>query len=128
MGVILTFAYWRLALTEEKTLKETFKDKYTSYAQQVPRFLSKKLYKIFRLPKEMNFIEKVVVTALVLPFILWFGEALFGLLAGESFIRAYWISIAYIFPVHIGVIISVLLLLPIGLFTLGKWLIKKRKK
>ena len=76
----------------------------------------------------MNFIEKVVVTALVLPFILWFGEALFGLLAGESFIRAYWISIAYIFPVHIGVIISVLLLLPIGLFTLGKWLIKKRKK
>jgi methanethiol S-methyltransferase len=128
MGCILIFAYWRLALTEEKTLKEFFKDKYNSYAQKVPRFLSKMLYKIFRLPKGMNITEKIVVTALGLPFVLWFGEALFGLLAGESFIRAYWLPIAYIFPVHIGVIISVLLLLPIGLFTLGKWLIKKRKK
>jgi hypothetical protein len=58
MGCVLTFAYWRLSLTEEKTLKETSKDKYNSYAKQVPRFLNKKVYKIFRLPKGNEFHRK----------------------------------------------------------------------
>jgi hypothetical protein len=72
--------------------------------------------------------EKLVVAALVLPFVLWFGEALLGLFLGEAFVRAYWLPIAYVFPVHIGVVVSLAILTPIGVYTAVKWLLQKRKK
>ena len=123
MGCILCVAYFKLALKEEKELKQTFKDTYPMYAQKVPRFIGRKTFKIFSLPKGLSFIEKMVVAALILPFILWFGESLLGLFAGEAFVRAYWLPISYILPVHIGVVISVGLLTLVGIYTL----IKRRK-
>lgn len=65
--------------------------------------------------------------ALVLPFVLWFGEVMLGLLAGEAFVRAYWLPFAYLFPVHIGVVISMTILVPIGIYSVTKWLMQKRK-
>jgi hypothetical protein len=124
MGFILCVAYYKLAIREEKELKKTYGETYARYAEKVPRFVGKNLFKIFRLPRNLRFTEKVVAFAFFIPFVLWFSESLLGLLAGETVVRTYWLPIAYLFPVHIGVVISIVLLLPIGLFYL--W--QKNKK
>ncbi len=128
MGCVLCFAYFRLALTEEKQLKEIFKETYNAYAQGVPRFIGRKTSRIFRLPRGLSLIEKMVVVTLVLPFVLWFGESLLGLFAGEAFVRAYWLPIAYFLPVHIGVVISLALLVPIGVYAITSKLLQRKKK
>ncbi len=127
MGCILCIAYLKLASREEKELKQNFKDTYQTYAQKVPKFLGRESFKIFRLPKNLSLMEKTVVIALLLPFILWFGESLLGLFAGEAFVRAYWLPIAYVLPIHIGVVISIILLVPASLITVFKSLQKRKE-
>jgi protein-S-isoprenylcysteine O-methyltransferase Ste14 len=121
MACILCFAYYRLAINEERVLAKMFESQYNDYSLKVPRFLGRNTLKIFRLPKKLSLDEFIVVTAFLIPFILWFAEAVAGVLLGTSLIRAYWFPIAYALPAHIGVIISLFLLLTAGIVALVKW-------
>jgi protein-S-isoprenylcysteine O-methyltransferase Ste14 len=114
MGCILCVAYYILAKREEKTLADTHGDSYGEYAYRVPRFVGKQTYKIFQLPKNPTLTEGVVEAALLIPFVLWFAEALVGALVGLTLVRSYWLPIAYVLPVHIGVVISMVLLVSVG--------------
>lgn len=126
MGCILCVAYYKLAIREEKELEQKYDGPYLQYAEKVPRFVGRNVLKIFRLPRNLRFIEKVVAFTLLIPFILWFAESLLGLLWGEAFVLAYWFPIAYLFPIHIGVVISIVLLLSIGLLQLVEKFKKNR--
>jgi hypothetical protein len=127
MGCILCFAYYRLAISEEKNLAETFREQYREYSKKVPRFLGRNTLKIFRLPTGLTITEVIVEAALLIPFVLWFAEALLGAVAGFAFVMSYWYPIAYVLPIHIGVVISLVLLFTVTL-TLAKQYISKRKK
>lgn len=107
MGCILCIAYYKLALSEEKELKRTFKEAYTIYAEKVPRFIGRDALGILNLPRKLTIMEKVVLSAILIPFVLWFAESLLGLFFGEAFVRVYWLPVAYFFTVHIGVIVSI---------------------
>jgi protein-S-isoprenylcysteine O-methyltransferase Ste14 len=120
MGCVLSVAYIKLALKEENELKQRFKGTYQAYFQEVPRFVGKDFQKIFRLPKGLSFSEKMVEAALLLPFVLWFSESVLGLVAGEAFVRAHWLPIAYVVPIHIGVVVSIAVLLASGVLALAK--------
>jgi protein-S-isoprenylcysteine O-methyltransferase Ste14 len=128
MACILCFAYYRLAVSEERYISKTFEDQYAEYSHKVPRFLGQNTVKIFRLPRKLSVTEFIVVTALLIPFVLWFAEAVAGVIMGTNWVRAYWFPIAYVLPVHIGVIISLGLLFPVGVVALVKWLVTKNKK
>lgn len=93
----------------------------------MPRFLGRNTLKIFRLPRKLTITEYIVEAALLFPFVLWFAEALVGLMWGSAFVRTYWLPVAYVLPVHIGVVISLALLLPIGAAALFRWYVVKRK-
>jgi hypothetical protein len=110
MGCLLCLAYYKLAIREEKENEQTYGETYLRYARKVPRFIGKKFFKIFSLPRNLKWTEKAVAYTFLIPFILWFSESLLALLAGEAFVRAYWFPIAYFFPIHIGVVISFCLL------------------
>jgi protein-S-isoprenylcysteine O-methyltransferase Ste14 len=128
MGCVLCVAYYRLARSEEKELRQTFKEKYSIYAEKVPRFIGKSLVNIFGLPRGLKIIEKITLFALLVPFVLWFAESLLGIFLGDAFVRAYWFPIAYFFPVHIGVFISISLIVPVCCFLIFKEIIRKRGK
>jgi len=127
MGCILCVAYFKLALSEEKDLKQTFEESYPKYAKIVPRFVGKNLIRIFRLPRNLSLTEKIIAFAILIPFVLWFAESLLGLFVGEAFVRAYWLPIAYFFPVHIGIVISIALLLSISFVIFCRTYFKKMK-
>lgn len=128
MGCVLCGAYLWLARSEEKELREKFKDSYRDYTAKVPRFVGRSFLKIFRLPKGLNATEKTVEVALLVPFLLWFSESLVALLGTETLVREYWFPIAYWLPIHIGVVISVVLLVAISAATAIKGYVEKRKK
>ena len=128
MRIILCIACYRLAFSEQKELKETYKEEYDTYAKRVNRFIGKGVYKIFSLPRNLGLIEKIVVGAALTPFFLWFAEALVGLFLGEAVVRSFWFPIAYLFPVHIGIVISICLLVPAGVYLICKWYLLKKKK
>jgi hypothetical protein len=128
MAFILCFAYYRLGISEEKNIANTFDAQYQEYSRKVPRFLGKDALKIFRLPKKLSVTEYLVVAALLIPFVLWLAEALAGMVMGAAILRAYWFPIAYLLPIHIGVIISLVLLVSVGTAELVKSLTKKRKR
>jgi hypothetical protein len=128
MGTVLCFVYYRLARSEEKALQATFGNTYNEYARRVPMFLGRKTYKIFQLPRKPTITEGIVEVALLIPFILWFAEALAGVLVGVAFVRSYWLPIAYALPVHIGVVISVVLLVPVSIVALFKWFLGRKEK
>lgn len=111
MGVGLCLAYYWLALREEKQLIRTYDQQFKDYSSKVPRFIGSKFLKIFKPPENLNLTDKVTEIILLIPFTLWFTEAFVSLIAGESLIRTYWLPIAYLFPVHIGVVISIILLI-----------------
>jgi protein-S-isoprenylcysteine O-methyltransferase Ste14 len=125
MGCVLCVAYFQLALREEKELRQNFKDAYLNYAEKVPRFAGKSILRIFRLPRGSSLLETTVELALLLPFVLWFAESLLGMFAGEAFVRTHWFPIAYFLPIHVGVIISILLLVSAGVVTVFKGYFKK---
>ncbi len=120
MACILCFAYYRLAISEEKYMVKTFKEQYQEYSHKAPRFLGRNALKIFRLPRKLSVTECIVEAAVLIPFVLWFGEALLGAVGGTAVVRAYWFPIAYVLPIHIGVIISFVLLFPAGVEALLK--------
>lgn len=121
MGIVLCVAYYKLALKEEKDLLEEFGDQYRDYAKEVPRFVGRDLFRTFRLPRGLNLTEKVVEVALLIPFILWFAEALVSWGLGmENLVNSYWMPIAYWLPVHIGVVVSSGLLIAAGLATITR--------
>jgi len=128
MACILCFAYYKLAISEERDIAKTFEAQYAEYSRKVPRFLGRNTFKIFRLPRKLNVAEKIVVAALLIPFILWFAESVASVILGSNWVRAYWFPIAYVLPVHIGVIISLVLLFPVGIAVPVKWFIGKNKK
>ena len=128
MGAVLCLAYYKLAINEEKDLRETYGKTYQEYARKVPRFLGKETFKIFRLPKLRNFAEILVAAAIIIPFILWFGEAFVAWGLGmESLISSFWAPIAYFFPIHIGVVVSIILFIIAGLATVVKRYTEKTK-
>lgn len=128
MACLLCFAYYRLARSEEKDIAKTFGQQYQDYSRKVPRFLGKNTLKIFRLPRKLTATEYIVEAALLIPFVLWFAEAVAGLILGTDSVRIYWLPIAYVLPVHIGVIISFILLFPVSIMALVKWYFAKKKK
>jgi len=128
MGFLLCLAYYWLARTEEKNLAKMFGSKYQEYGQKVPRFIGRNTFKIFNLPKKLTLTEHIVEAALLIPFVLWFAEALAGVVWGTNFVTTYWFPIAYALPVHIGVVISFVLLFPVVAVALIKWYITKKKK
>lgn len=128
MGCLLCFAYYWLARYEEKNLLKTFASEYKEYSEKTPRFIGSKTYKVFNLPKRLTATEYIVEVALLIPFVLWFAEALLGLIWGSDFVLAYWFPIAYALPVHIGVVISFVLLFPVALAALFKWAASKKNK
>jgi hypothetical protein len=127
MGCVLCVAYYWLARSEEKELRERFTESYLDYAAKVPRFAGRNLFKIFRLPKGLNATEKTVEVALLVPFVLWFSESLVGLLGTETLVRDYWFPIAYVVPIHIGVVISMVLLVTISIASVTKSYNEKKK-
>jgi methanethiol S-methyltransferase len=127
MACVLFFAYYKLALSEEKNLAENFTAEYADYSRKVPRFLGKHTYKIFQLPKKLNLTEKVVAAALLIPFVLWFAEAVASAMLGTEVVRMYWFPVAYLFPIHFGVVISLVLLLPLGAASTLKYLVKRKR-
>ena len=127
MGGALVFAYYWLARSEEKHLAKTFGEGYTEYSREVPRFIGPKIYKIFRLPTKLNLTEAIVEAALLIPFILWFAEILAVLVVGIPFVTNYWLPIAYVFPVHIGVVIAMILFVIAGVIFATKRFITKKK-
>jgi hypothetical protein len=95
----------------------------------VPRFVGKETYKIFRLPKPENFVEILVSSAILIPFLLWFVEALVGWGLGlESLVISYWGPIAYLLPIHIGVVLGLTLFVIAGLTMVTKRYIAKKKE
>jgi hypothetical protein len=94
MALILCFAYYRLAISEEKNIANTFDAQYQEYSRKVPRFLGKDALKISRLPKKLSDTEYLVEAALLIPFVLWLAEALAGTALGAAILRAYWFPIA----------------------------------
>jgi hypothetical protein len=127
MGCLLCIAYYKLAISEEKELRETFREEFDSYSKRVHRFVGKGVYKIFKLPRNLSLVEKMVVGAILTPFFLWFAEALLGLFLGETFVRTFWLPIAYFFPIHIGVVISICLLVPVSIYWVCKWYLTKKR-
>jgi methanethiol S-methyltransferase len=128
MACILCFAYYRIAISEERALAKTSETQFVEYISKCPRFLGRNTFKIFRLPKKLSITENIVVAAFLIPFILWFAEAAAGIALGTNWIRVHWFPIAYFLPVHIGVIISLVLLFPVGILTIAKWYVNKNKK
>ena len=128
MGVILCFAYYVLAKREEKTLVDTLGDSYNEYARRVPRFVDKQTYKIFRLPEKPTLTETAVEAALLIPFVLWFAEALAGAFVGFTSVTNYWFPIAYVLPVHIGVVISIVILVPVGAESIVRRVLDRKKQ
>ena len=128
MTCLLCFAYYRLALSEEKNLAKTFPEDFQEYSRKVPRFLGRGVFKIFRLPKELSVTDYIVEAALLIPFVLWFTEAFAGAVWGTNLVSKYWFPIAYALPVHIGVVISFVLLCPVVVVAVIKWVIRKNKK
>ena len=129
MACVLCFAYYRLAIGEEKYIAKTFEEEYQEYSRKVPRFLGRNVIKIFRLPRKLTITEYIVEAALLIPFVLWLAESVVGLVWGTALVRTYWLPIAYVFPVHIGVVISFALLLPVGVSAIiRKYLQKKSAK
>jgi len=129
MGIILCIAYYLLAAKEEKELHETFGDSYREYSRKVPRFFGKETYNIFRLPKPENFVEILVSAGILIPFLLWFVEALVGWGLGlENLVSSYWGPIAYLLPIHIGVVIGLTLFVIAGLTMVTKRYIAKKKE
>ncbi len=120
MAVVLCLAYYRLALNEEREVSEAFGDQYKEYSRNVPRFLGKNAFKIFRLPRKLSTTELIVEAAFIIPFALWFAEALAAALWGTSFVRAYWFPIAYVLPIHLGVVVSFSLLISDGIAEIVK--------
>jgi len=118
MACILCVAYYRLALSEEKLIAKTYETQYSEYSSKVPRFLGRNILRIFRLPSGLNTVESLVEVALLLPFVLWFAEALAGIVFGANLVRTYWFPIAYVLPVHIGVIFSLAILTFAGIISL----------
>jgi uncharacterized protein YacL len=128
MGVILCFAYYKLAVNEEKDLHETFGESYSEYTRKVPRFVGRETLKIFRLPRLLNFTEVLVTAAIIIPFFVWFAEAVAAWGLGmESLVSSYWMPVAYLLPIHIGVVISLILFALAGLATLFKRNVTKIK-
>jgi len=128
MACVLCFAYYRLAVSEEKNLAEAFETQYREYSHKVPRFMGRDTLKIFRLPRGLSSSERTVAVALLIPFVLWFAEALLGAIAGSDFVRIYWFPIAYALPIHIGVVISIVLLLPVALAQVKQYIPKRNVK
>jgi len=128
MALILCFAYYRLAISEEKNIAKTYDMQYQEYSSKVPRFLGRDALKIFRLPRKLSATEYLVEGALLVPFVLWLAEALAGAVWGAAVLRAYWFPIAYVLPIHIGVIVSLFLLVSVGASELVKSLTKKEKR
>lgn len=127
MACVLCLAYYKLAISEENNLAKTFGRQYREYSNKVPRFLGRKALKIFRLPGKLSITEYIVEAALLIPFVLWFAEALVGALWGTAFVIAYWFPIAYVLPVHIGVVFSFILLFSVVVAALVKRHIAKKK-
>ncbi len=127
MGVALSIAYYWLARKEGSELANDFGERYHQYASRVPRFLGRQTYKVFRLPSRLNLTERVVEAALLIPFILWFGESVAGIAVGADLVRTYWFPIAYLIPVHIGVVISLVLFSAAGVASLVKRSSKAQK-
>jgi len=127
MAFVLCFAYYRLAISEEKNIAKTFDAQFQEYSRKVPRFLGKNTLKIFRLPRRLTATEYLVEVSLLIPFILWLAEALAGAIWGAAFIRVHWFSIAYVLPIHIGVIISLVLLVSVGVAEVVKSYIAKNR-
>ncbi len=115
MGVALCLAYFWLARREERELAKTFGDTYSEYARHAPRFFGSNTYKIFWLPKDLTLSESFVEAALFIPFVLWFAEALATSLVGDVVVRNFWFPIAYVLPVHIGIVVAVVLFVVAGL-------------
>jgi hypothetical protein len=128
MGCVLCFAYYRLAISEEKNLAKIFGEQYREYRQRVPRFLGRNTLKVFRLPTGLNITEVIVEAALLIPFVLWFAEALLGAVAGSAFVTSYWFPMAYVLPIHIGVVISLVLLFPVTLALVQQYIAKRKRK
>jgi hypothetical protein len=76
----------------------------------------------------MNFTEKIVVAALLLPLALCVRGSAVWINCWRAFVRAYWLPIDYVLPVHIGVVIAVVFLLPISVFNFVKWVSKRKRK
>jgi hypothetical protein len=127
MGAALCFAYYWLAKREEKELANSYRDEYCEYAAKVPRFIGSKTYKIFRLPAELTLAERIVEAALLIPFILWFAEAVVGIVVGVDVVRTYWLPIAYVLPVYIGVVIALVLFAVAGTISAVKRYLKTKK-
>jgi protein-S-isoprenylcysteine O-methyltransferase Ste14 len=126
MCCVLCFAYYWLAIREEEELVATFAEEYSAYDRVVPRFLGVKTYKIFRLPAKLTLTEKIVEAALLVPFVLWFAEALAGLVVGVPLVRTYWLPLAYVLPIHIGVVIAMILFIITGIIVVAKKLERKK--
>lgn len=108
MGIILCYAYYRLAMKEESGLRENLA--YRLYSKAVPAFLSRQIWHIFQLPRNSSSKQKTISFALVFPFALWFLEGFVAWGLGfESQVRQYWFPVAYSLPVHIGLVASVIL-------------------
>lgn len=118
MAVVLCFAYYRLAINEERFNAKTYENQYSEYSSKVPRFFGRNLFRIFRLPSGLSILEYLTEVAVLIPFVLWFAEALTGIIVGTNLVRTYWFPIAYVFPVHIGVVFSLAILLFVAMVTL----------
>jgi uncharacterized membrane protein YedE/YeeE len=68
----------------------------------------------------MTLTESTVATALLIPFVMWFAEALAAIFVGVATVRDYWLPVAHVFPVHIGVIIGVVLFAVAGIISVTK--------
>jgi len=128
MGLLLCLAYYKLATVEEKDMAKTFGEQYQQYKSRTPRFLGRNSLQIFTLPKGLSFTERIVEFALLIPFVLWFGEAVAGIIIGTNLVRTYWFPIAYAFQVHIGIVISLSLIIPVAFVTFLKWYFKRHKR
>lgn len=128
MGVGLCFAYCWLARREEKELSNTFGAAYREYAGKVPRFLGSQTYRVFQLPTKLSLTESIIEIALLIPFVLWFVEAVAGIVFGVASMRTYWLPVAYVLPVHIGVIVAIVLFAIAGLISVVKHYSKKVNK
>jgi hypothetical protein len=90
--------------------------------------LGRNTLKVFRLPTGLNITEVIVEAALLIPFVLWFAEALLGAVAGSAFVTSYWFPMAYVLPIHIGVVISLVLLFPVTLALVQQYIAKRKRK
>ena len=125
MGCLLCFAYYMLTAREEKHLGQAFKVEYSKYSHKVPRFLGRDGLKIFRLPKGLSVTERIVEAALLIPFALWFAEALLGVVVGTAFVSLL-VSHRICLPIHLGVVISIALFFPVAIAAAKQYLTKKK--